>query len=581
MNIYAMPEEEKNVIKNLVVPLAVYQFINKKVVTVCVSKGFMDLFEQQDYDQTIEILDRDMYVSAEPDDAARVADAAFDFAENGGLYDCVYKSYFKRDRKYHLIHAFGRHAYRSDGTRLAYVWYTDETNALSHNHEKEHLGKELQKDIRIQSELRKNNYDDLTGLPNMFYFFQLANAWYTDMLKEHKKAVIVYFDLDGLKYYNHRYGFKQGDKLIQSTADILKKHFGNENIGRFGADHFAVYAEYDGIFDTLKHIFDEEKKAVDGCSLPLRAGIYVYDDSSVDMTTACDRAKTACDSKRNLFASAYVVYDEKMNQKALLKEYILTHFNEALEKGWIQDYYQPIVSSENKKVSDEEALARWCDPEKGILPPDSFIPVLEDAGLLYRLDLYMVDKVIENLKMKEKMGIQAAPVSVNLSERDFTSCDMVKGISERLDKAGISRKMLTIEITERAIGRKPDLLKNVIQQFHDAGYEVWLDDFGSDYSSLNILQDFHFELIKLDMKFLKQFDKNKMSRLIIEEMLDLANKAGIQTVTEGVETKEQALFLKKCGCTKMQGYYFGKPQSVKQLLKEYQEGKSLVYENQG
>lgn len=578
MDVYVMPEEEKTIIKNLVVPLAVYQFVNKKVITICVSKGFMDLFDLQDYDQAVKILDYDMYASAEPEDAARIADAAFEFAEKDGTYDCVYRNYFNKDGKNHLIHAFGNHDYREDGTRLAYVWYTDETKALSLDNT---LQKGLDKNIKITSELRKNNYDDLTGLPNMFYFIQLADAWYLDMLKEHKKAVIVYMDLDGLKYYNHHYDFQKGDKLIQETADILKKYFGNESVGRFGADHFVVYAEYDGIFDTLNHVFEEVKKAVNGCSLPLRAGVYLYEDPSVDLTTACDNAKIACDSKRNLFASAYVVYDEKMNHKALLREYILTHFSEALKKGWIKDYYQPIVSSANTKVSDEEVLARWCDPEKGILPPDSFIPVLEDAGLLYRLDLYMVDRVIENLKMKEKMGIHATPISVNLSERDFTSCDMVEEINKRLDAAGISRKMITIEITERAIGREPKLLKDVIQDFHDAGYEVWLDDFGSDYSSLNILQNFNFELIKLDMKFLRQFDENKISRLIIEEMLDLANKAGIKTVTEGVETKEQALFLKNSGCTKLQGYYFGKPQSVEDLRKEYLAGNTLVYENQG
>ena len=153
MDVYVMPEEEKTIIKNLVVPLAVYQFVNKKVVTICVSKGFMDLFDLQDYDQTIEILDHDMYASAEPEDAARIADAAFDFAEKGGMYDCVYRSHFNKDGKYHVIHAFGKHDYREDGTRLAYVWYTDETKALSLN---QSLQKGLDKSIKIASELRKN-----------------------------------------------------------------------------------------------------------------------------------------------------------------------------------------------------------------------------------------------------------------------------------------------------------------------------------------------------------------------------------------------------------------------------------------
>ena len=235
------------------------------------------------------------------------------------------------------------------------------------------------------------------------------------------------------------------------------------------------------------------------------------------------------------------------------------------------------MDPETGKVTDEEALARWIDPQNGLLPPDQFIPILEDEGMLWKLDLYMGQQIIQSMRKKQQKGIPLVPVSINLSERDFTVCDMIDKLARRMDEAGIERKYLVIEITERAIGRDPELLKQIIEECGNSGFRVWLDDFGSEYSSLNILSNYHFDVIKLDQKFLRTMQKgNQKGKLLIAEILDFAKKADITALAEGVETREEAVFLMDHGVNKIQGFLFSRPEPEKTLLEWYQSHQEAV-----
>jgi EAL domain-containing protein (putative c-di-GMP-specific phosphodiesterase class I) len=232
-----------------------------------------------------------------------------------------------------------------------------------------------------------------------------------------------------------------------------------------------------------------------------------------------------------------------------------------MENRWIQPFYQPIIRSINGQVCDEEALARWIDPGKGMIPPDKFISVLEDAKLIHKLDLYIVDRVLEDMKKASDLGMQIVPVSINLSKYDFKLCDIVAEIEKRVKAAGFPTKLITLEVTESIATFENEFVTTQIKKVHDAGFEIWMDDFGSGYSSLNMLQDYDFDAIKFDLRFMREFANNKKSHIIMKELMQMADKLDIDTVVEGVETLEQSKFLREIGANKMQGYYLGKPNS--------------------
>jgi EAL domain-containing protein (putative c-di-GMP-specific phosphodiesterase class I) len=253
--------------------------------------------------------------------------------------------------------------------------------------------------------------------------------------------------------------------------------------------------------------------------------------------------------------------------------------DKAIENRWSQPYYQPIVRAVNGRVCDEEALARWIDPERGFLSPADFIPYLEDAGVIYKLDLCILEQVLEKMERLKAAGLYLVPQSINLSRSDFYACDIVEEIRRRVDDAGIERKKITIEITESTIGGDFDYIKEQIERFRALGFPVWMDDFGSGYSSLDVLQSVEFDLIKFDMSFMKRLDEGEKAKIILSELMKMATALGVDTVCEGVETQEQVRFLQEIGCSKLQGYYFCKPIPLQQILERYKTGVQIGFEN--
>ena len=258
--------------------------------------------------------------------------------------------------------------------------------------------------------------------------------------------------------------------------------------------------------------------------------------------------------------------------------YIIDNLDRAISEKWICAYYMPIVRSSNGKVCSEEALARWIDPERGMLSPAEFIPVLEESKLIYKLDLYIVEEVLRKMEHQKNAGLYVVPISVNLSRIDFHSCDIVEEVRKRVDEAGVDHKLLIIEITESVLGQDLDYMKGQIERLHELGFSVWMDDLGSGYSSLDVLQEINFDLIKFDIKFMQNFYHEK-SRIMLAELTRMAMALNIKTLTEGIETKEQAEFLREIGCNKMQGYYFCKPVPLEEILRRYDSGTQIGFEN--
>ena len=260
------------------------------------------------------------------------------------------------------------------------------------------------------------------------------------------------------------------------------------------------------------------------------------------------------------------------------KQYIVENFDKALREGWIQPYYQPAIRTANSKICAEETLARWQDPEKGMLNPADFIPALEEANCIHKLDLYVLDRMLEKMNAQADAGYDVVPHSVNLSRLDFYACDIVDEIRNRVDAMNISRDRVIVEITESVIASDIHFMTKEIKRFKELGFMVWMDDYGSGYSSPEILQDLPFDVVKIDRLFVQNIENSSKSKIILAEIIKMAISLGMDTIAEGVETIEQVNFLKEIGCTMLQGFYYCKPLQFTEIMQKNCKEKQLKYE---
>ena len=245
-----------------------------------------------------------------------------------------------------------------------------------------------------------------------------------------------------------------------------------------------------------------------------------------------------------------------------LESYIENHIEEAIEKEWIQVYLQTNIRGLSKRVCGAEALSRWIDPVYGMISPGEFIPVLEKKRKIHLLDRYVMETICRELGERRRQGQFIVPISMNFSRLDFDVPTLLQEMEEIMERNSLPRNYVHIEITESAVMENEAYMKDTVRELHTLGYKVWMDDFGSGYSSLNLLKEFEFDTFKIDMRFLS--DMGKKSLIIISSILYMAKEIGIHTVAEGVETEEQYRFLKVAGCERMQGYYFARPEPMKE-----------------
>ena len=575
---YHFDKQTQEMMEGLAVPCAVYQFIDRRVVTIALSAGFRRVFGYEDPAQAYHDMDHNMYKDVHPDDTARIANAAIRFAAEGGEYDVIYRSKSVTGDGYRVIHAKGEHVLTDTGVRLAQVWYVDE-GPYREDAEGTGLSNALGNALHEESILKANQYDYLTGLPSMSYFFERAEAAKEEYPKDGKTPVFLYINFCGMKFFNKKNGFAEGDKLLRAFSRLLNDIFSNENSCRIGADHFAAITTEDGLVDRLNHLLNECALMNGGNTLPVHIGVYSSRMGLVPASTACDRAKFACDTIKNTFSSCFSFYRSELRDEAEKRQYVLENLDRAIREGWITVYYQPIIRAVSGKICDEEALARWKDPERGFLSPAEFIPCLEDAGQIYKLDLYVLERVLEKMKFQKDAGLHIVPHSINLSRSDFDSCDVAEEVRRRVDASGLGREMITIEITESMLSRDFEFMCEQVRRFQSLGFPVWMDDFGSGYSSLNVLQTIRFNLLKFDMSFMQRLNEGESSKILLTELMRMANSLGMDTVCEGVEKKEQVKLLHEIGCSKIQGYYYCKPIPLDEIMQRYRAGSQIGYEN--
>lgn len=438
--------------------------------------------------------------------------------------------------------------------------------------------------------------DELTGLSNIYQFVQDAKEV---MLNTPGNKTYLFLNIENFKNYNDQFGYQAGNKFLKKVAGMIKDTFSGCPVARQAYDHFAVLADNDELMEKLEGLRRQIININTDIHIDLKVGAYTpgsdMSESTiltshgsgtdndmkaagkmVDPRIAIDRARFACSLMKNKYDKHFMAYDRKVDSDFHKRQYIVNNIDHAVENGYIKVFYQPVVWSENHTLCGCEALARWDDPKYGFLSPADFIPVLEEYRQIHKLDKCIWEIVCRDLRNVKASGMQPVPVSLNFSRLDFELMDTVTVLEELVDKYQIDKNDIHVEITESALTDKMGMLQQSMKRLKDDGFSVWLDDFGSGYSSLNVLKDYSFDVLKIDMKFLSSFDSNDKSKVILNMIIELAANLGMYSLTEGVETEEEADFLTKVGCGRLQGYYFGKPMPLNDIIEKIQNGTYII-----
>ena len=414
-----------------------------------------------------------------------------------------------------------------------------------------------------KEDLVGSDFDTKTGLYGKLRLDKYFNITHDKAeLPNASDYALVYINIVNFRLLNIEKGVAEGDKCLVKLSGILRDVFKSGFIARISDDHFAILDTYDGIVKKTQRaekLFD--KSYGSHFDVRCKIGIYKIDFIGGDtLESSLNFAKLSSDFIKNDESRNIVEYSSDIARQIQLRTYVVDNLDEALDQGWIQVYFQPVVRTLTGNLCGMESLVRWIDPVMGFLRPDQFISVLENEHLIHKVDSFMVEQVCKILHEKMVAKKPVVPVSINFSRIDFILCDMVSVVENAVKKYEIPRDYIHIEITESMIASDEELMRNIIRNFREAGYEVWMDDFGSGYSSLTLLKDYDFDMLKLDMKFLS--DLGEKSKSIVRSTISMAKEIGIKTLAEGVETEEQLDFLTDVGCGMIQGYYYGKPEPI-------------------
>ena len=427
--------------------------------------------------------------------------------------------------------------------------------------------------VSLEHEKYRASHDTLTGLLNKEQFY-IETA---KLIKENRdvKYCLVCSNIKDFKFVNELFGIEKGNEILKKQAEYMKNFIGEDSLAaRLHADRFAMCMpriRFDE--DLINEAITGIQEAFKNSSFHMHIFVGVYDIHDVEerVSIMCDKANLASETIKNEYKSSVAYYTEHLLEKSIEERKIIGEFDRALDNEEFVMFLQPQVDVSGKPFGSE-ALVRWQHPDKGLLAPGVFIDVLEKTGFVYRLDRYMWDKAVKQLAEWKKRGINDYHISVNISTKDFYLIDVYETFVGLVEKYDIDPKLLKLEITETAL--MSDFNKNmvIIKRLQKYGFDIEIDDFGSGYSSLNMLKDISADVLKIDMGFLRASENEVKGQDILESIIGLANKLGMRVITEGVEKKTQVDMLYDMGCKMFQGYYFSKPIPVDEFEKKYNIG---------
>jgi len=414
--------------------------------------------------------------------------------------------------------------------------------------------------------------DEVTGIANMNYFRSQALELINNKATDIDKLIFLFLDVENFKILNEKYGFWEGNVFLKNFADMIDKVFKDSIVAHFSNDNFVVLTKNEAVQEKLMTLRRNMIGMNYDIKLGLKVGAYKPENRECLPLIACDHARYACYTIKKHYNNDYCEYDNSMASNFQKKQYIINNIDNAIKNAHIKVYYQPVINTANGKMCGVEALARWDDPQYGFLSPADFIQTLEEYHQIYKLDMYIVEKVCSNFVYAQEHGLALVPASLNFSKLDFDSINLAEDVENCLQKYGIDKKLIHIEVTESTLSYNDERLKEILKKFRTNGYALWLDDFGAGYSGLNVLKEYDFDMMKIDMKFLSGFSGNEKAQRILRNIISLAKELGMSTLTEGVETEEAYQFLKENGCEQIQGYLFGRPMPDKELFEKLKVG---------
>lgn len=422
----------------------------------------------------------------------------------------------------------------------------------------------------LAAESYRARHDTLTGLYNKEFFCERVRQ-VLDANPDEAYLLIV-SDIGNFKMVNDVFGTECGDRVLIRISKTMRKLSRTGQVyGRIDNDGFALLLkkeEYDEhFFLTIPQSQVYVERSID---YPIRLYLGVYEIIQKDLSVSlmCDRARMAIATIKGNYQKRLAYYDEKLRQSVLNEQQIMGELDDAIASGQFRIYLQAQVNRQGESHG-AEALIRWIHPTRGYLPPSEFIDVLEKNGAIVRLDRYVWELACRKLKEWKDAGREDMYLSVNISPKDFYFVDIYETFTEMVEKYDVDPKRLHLEITETSVMTDVEQRIQIIERLQAYGFIVEMDDFGSGYSSLNMLKEIHVNVLKVDMVFLRETTEVRRSRKILRTIIALAQELGMETIVEGVETSEQLAFLKSINCDMFQGYYFAKPMEVEQFEEIY------------
>ncbi|MBQ7776802.1 MAG: bifunctional diguanylate cyclase/phosphodiesterase [Lachnospiraceae bacterium] len=416
-----------------------------------------------------------------------------------------------------------------------------------------------------------SDFDKLTGLLHRKAFTKAVEA---RMNKDESgvqagEYAMVYFDVIRFKAINDIFGMAEGDRLLKYIAMSLTAAVkAGDVICRMDADRFVLFTHHSG--KELEIFVERILDAVSKYNLPFEVacnvGIYVTNEEKLSVGSMIDRAVLAQSTIKGSYTSKYKYYTESLRNDMLSEQEIYGMMTTALAEKHFVVYYQPQYNHSTGMLVGAEALVRWNHPERGLISPGLFIPIFEKNGFITKLDLYVFEEVCRFIRVCMDKDLPIVPISSNFSRHDIFQPDFVKKLEEIREKHGVPAKYLRVEITESAIMGGSQHANEIVRRLHECGYVVEMDDFGSGYSSLNVLKDIDLDIIKLDMLFLSEETENNKGGTILSSIVRMAKWLGMPVIAEGVEHIEQADFLRSIGCDYIQGYLYSRPLPEAQYL---------------
>ena len=416
--------------------------------------------------------------------------------------------------------------------------------------------------------------DDLTGLFTRDYFFNYTAQY--DMYHPEAKMDAISVNINNFHLINELYGREAGDNVLHHMGmyllDLRDKT--GATIARIEADQFLIYIPSGVVnYEEISEDIDKHFDTFPDIHVRVRSGIYKDVDKSIEMERRFDRAMQAANTIKDDYKVNIAYYDESIHQKRLFDMQLIDEFDEALEQGQFQLYFQPKynIEGETPFLTSAETLIRWVHPVRGMISPGVFIPLFESNGLITKLDFWIWKKAIQCIaEWKEKYN-KDITLSINISRVDLYNHNLVSYLEDNLEKYGVSKDQVYLEITESAYSEETNQLVNVVDKLRGDGFKIEMDDFGTGYSSLAMLAKVPVDVIKMDMLFVSGMHSNEKRETMIQLVMDIAKYLKIRTIAEGVEDKETVDFLKSVGCSIIQGYYFSKPLPEEDFVKKFNE----------